>query len=74
MQGIYFEEEIKGKLHVPLIPSLGAWDSGTPNLAIHPSRINTNPKHIPPKAASRESQHRAMINQVNRGFGLCPLV
>jgi len=53
LQGICFEEEIKGKLHVPLIPSLEAWDSGTPNLAIHPSPIHTKPKHIPPKTASR---------------------
>ena len=35
----------------------------------------SNPKQLPPpKTASRESHDRAMIDEVNRGFGLCPLV
>jgi len=36
--------------------------------------LQTFPKHIPPKTASRESQDRAMIDEVSRGFGLCPSV
>ena len=51
-----------------------AWDSGTPNLAIHPSRIHTNPTQTPPKTASSESQDRVMIDEVRRLLGLCLLV
>ena len=40
----------------------------------YPSRIHTNPKQLPPKTASRESHDRVMIDEVKRGFGLCPLV
>jgi hypothetical protein len=38
------------------------------------SRIHTNPKQLPPKTAFRESQDRAMIDEVKRGSGLYPLV
>ncbi|MCH1473290.1 MAG: hypothetical protein L7V85_05200, partial [Bacteroidia bacterium] len=43
-------------------------------IRLNPTTLQTFPKHIPPKTASRESQDRLMIDEVNRGFGLYPLV
>jgi len=40
---------------VPLIPSLGAQDSGTPNLAIIPHHVSTQtPNNSPPKTIIRD--------------------
>jgi hypothetical protein len=36
--------------------------------------LQTFPKQLPPKTEFRESQDRVMIDEFNRGFGLCPLV
>ena len=41
---------------------------------IFPITLQTFPIQLPPKSASSESQDRVIIDEVKKGFELCPLV